>query len=75
VRQLLNRARAAVRKRITGVAAIEPLLRWLAGGAGGAPGGGADRGDLRRLRGDDQAMRGHGNSGADGYRRGAGSSP
>jgi RNA polymerase sigma factor (sigma-70 family) len=37
VRQLLNRARTAVRERIGGIAALEPLSRWL-GGTGGVTG-------------------------------------
>jgi RNA polymerase sigma factor (sigma-70 family) len=37
VRQLLNRARHAIRDRLGALAGVEPLIRWFAGGSGGAP--------------------------------------
>jgi hypothetical protein len=36
VRQLLNRARVGIRDRLTVLPGLEPLMRWLAGGSGGA---------------------------------------
>lgn len=38
VRQLLNRARAAVRDRLAVLPGLEPLARWLSGGSSGAAG-------------------------------------
>ena len=36
VRQLLNRARMAIRERIGALAGVEPVISWLTGGGGAA---------------------------------------